>query len=342
MSTVSALTLRPRLRGRGDGFDRRAAFFDLIHQDPVLSAVKLIAEPWDVGEDGYQVGRFPAGWSEWNGRFRDTVRRYWRNDPGTTGELASRLSGSSDLYRAGDRRPSASINFVTAHDGFTLTDLVSYNEKHNEANLEDNGDGTNDNFSWNCGIEGPADDAEINALRGRQKRNFLMTLLLSQGTPMLLSGDEIGRTQNGNNNAYCQDNPTSWIDWNIDGEGEQLLAFVTALIRIRKTHPAFRRRDFFKGRQGHEIDVLWLGIEGRELDAPAWADPDRQALAAFIPGDTGESDFLMLLNSGPGDVEFLLSPPWHDRWECMLSSAEALSSGKTLALCGRSMKLLRR
>lgn len=334
--------LATALAREGHGFDRGAAFFDLIHQDPVLSAVKLIAEPWDVGDDGYQVGRFPAGWSEWNGRFRDTVRRYWRKDPGTTGELASRLSGSSDLYRAGDRRPSASINFVTAHDGFTLTDLVSYNEKHNETNLEDNGDGTNDNFSWNCGTEGPTTDAEINALRGRQKRNFLMTLLLSQGTPMLLAGDEIGRTQNGNNNAYCQDNPISWIDWSIDAEAEHLREFVTALIRIRKAHPAFRRRDFFKGHQGHEIDVLWLGIEGHELDAPAWADPDRQALAAFIPGDTGESDFLMLLNSGPEDVEFLLSPPWHDRWECVLSSEETPSSGKTLALGGRSMKLLRR
>lgn len=334
--------LATALAREAHGFDRGAAFFDLIHQDPVLSTVKLIAEPWDVGDKGYQVGHFPAGWSEWNARFRDTVRRYWRKDPGMIGELASRLSGSSDLYHARDRRPNASINFVTAHDGFTLTDLVSYNEKHNEANLEDNCDGTNDNFSWNCGIEGPTADAEVNALRARQKRNLLMTLLLSQGTPMLLSGDEIGRTQNGNNNAYCQDNPISWIDWTIDGEAECLLDFVTALIRVRKTYPAFRRRDFFKGRRGHEVDVVWLGVEGQELDAPAWADPERQALAAFIPGDAGERDFLILMNSGPGDVEFLLPPPWNDRWECVLASVETSPSGGTLALVGRSMKLLRR
>ncbi|MHB1949955.1 MAG: glycogen debranching protein GlgX [Acidiferrobacteraceae bacterium] len=326
-----------------DGFDPGAAFFDIIHQDPVLSKVKLIAEPWDLGEDGYQVGHFPSGWSEWNASFRDTVRRYWRNEPGTLGDLASRLSGSSDLYGAGGRGPAASVNFVTAHDGFTLADLVTYNEKHNEANLEDNRDGMNDNFSWNCGAEGVSTDPGVAELRDRQKRNLLMTLLLSQGTPMLLAGDEINRTQNGNNNAYCQDNPISWIDWTLRPESEHLLRFVATLIRVRKTHPAFRRRDFFKGREGPQVDVLWFGVEGRELDAPAWAQPDRRALAAFMPGGgPGDSDFLMLLNSDSKEVKFELVAPWHDRWECVLSSAAEPGTGELLALPGRSMKLLQR
>ena len=214
--------------------DRLSAFFDIIHQDPVLSQVKLIAEPWDLGEGGYQVGNFPPGWAEWNGRYRDAIRRYWKGDGAVLGEMASRLSGSSDLYSASGRQPFASINFVTAHDGFTLQDLVSYNHKHNETNLEDNRDGSDENHSWNCGVEGSTDDPAINELRERQKRNFLATLLLSQGVPMICGGDEIGRTQQGNNNAYCQDNEMSWYDWNVSKANQQLLEFTRELIRLKK------------------------------------------------------------------------------------------------------------
>ena len=226
--------------------DRLSAFFDLIQQDPVVSQVKLIAEPWDVGEGGYQVGNFPALWSEWNGKYRDSVRDYWRGADQTLGEFAHRLSGSSDLYASNGRRPSASVNFITAHDGFTLRDLVSYNEKHNEANGEDNRDGENHNRSWNRGAEGPTDDPAINALRARQQRNFLATLFLSQGVPMLLAGDEIGRTQHGNNNAYCQDNEMSWIDW--EHADQDLLYFTVSLLAFRRAHPVFRRRRWFQGR----------------------------------------------------------------------------------------------
>src|SRR5690606_32943404 len=226
--------------------DRLSAFFDLIQQDPVVSQVKLIAEPWDVGEGGYQVGNFPAQWSEWNGKYRDTVRDFWRGEPGTVGEFASRLTGSSDLYQADARRPVASINFVTAHDGFTLRDLVSYNEKHNEANGEGNADGESHNRSWNCGAEGNTDDPDVLACRAAQQRNFPTTLLLSQGVPMLLGGDELGRSQGGNNNAYCQDNEISWYDWGaVD---EELLAFTRRLVELRRAHPVFRRRRWFQGR----------------------------------------------------------------------------------------------
>ena len=225
--------------------DRLSAFFDLVQQDPVVSQVKLIAEPWDVGPGGYQVGNFPPGWTEWNGKYRDTVRDYWRGEPSSLGEFAARLSGSSDLYEGDGRAPFASINFVTAHDGFTLRDLVSYNEKHNEANGEDGRDGEEHNRSWNCGTEGPTDDPEIAALRARQQRNMLATLLLSQGVPMIAHGDEVGRTQAGNNNVYCQDNETSWVDWGaVD---EELLAFTQALTQLRAEHPVFRRRRFFTG-----------------------------------------------------------------------------------------------
>ena len=227
--------------------DRLSAFFDLVQQDPVVSQVKLIAEPWDVGEGGYQVGNFPGLWTEWNGKYRDTVRDYWRGEPATLGEFASRLTGSSDLYEASSRRPSASINFVTAHDGFTLNDLVSYNEKHNEANGEDNRDGESHNRSWNCGVEGPTDDPEILALRRRQMRNFRATLMLSQGTPMIAHGDEIGRTQHGNNNVYCQDSELSWMDWSLVDKNADLLAFARKVTTLRKKHPVFRRRRFFEG-----------------------------------------------------------------------------------------------
>src|SRR5213596_2187933 len=229
--------------------DRLGAFLDIIHQDPILSQVKLIAEPWDLGEGGYQVGKFPVGWAEWNDRYRDAVRSYWKGDGGLIGELAYRMTGSSDLYARSGRRPYASINFVTAHDGFTLQDLVSYNSKHNEANLEENRDGENNNLSWNCGVEGPTDDPAITSLRARQKRNFMATALLSQGVPMLLAGDELGRTQRGNNNAYCQDNELSWIDWSLRDKNEALITFVQRLAQLRRRHPLLHRRSFFQGRR---------------------------------------------------------------------------------------------
>jgi glycogen operon protein len=262
--------------------DRLSAFFDVINQDPVISQVKLIAEPWDVGEGGYQVGNFPPLWAEWNGRYRDTVRKYWKGDEGQLGEFAYRLTGSSDLYQRDGRHPSASINFITAHDGFTLHDLVSYNEKHNEANGENNHDGHNDNASWNYGVEGPTDDPGIIALRERQTRNFLATLLLSQGVPMICGGDEISRTQYGNNNAYCQDNDISWFDWNLDERREALLMFTRRVIELRREHPNLRRRKFFQDRSirkdsaigagGEPIgkDIMWIRPDGEEMTDEEW------------------------------------------------------------------------
>ncbi|MEW6638838.1 MAG: glycogen debranching protein GlgX, partial [Actinomycetota bacterium] len=235
--------------------DKLSAFFDIIRQDPVISQVKLIAEPWDVGEGGYQVGNFPVGWTEWNGKYRDSVRAYWKGEGGLVDELAYRLTGSSDLYERDGRRPTASINFVTAHDGFTLQDLVSYNEKHNEANGEGNNDGESHNLSWNHGVEGPTGDIKVRRLRARQKRNFMATLLLSQGVPMILYGDETGRTQNGNNNAYCQDNETSWMTWDLSGADRNFFEFVRRMVRLRRDHPVFRRRRFFQGRQLRGADV---------------------------------------------------------------------------------------
>ena len=251
--------------------NRLSAFFDIIHQDPILSQVKLIAEPWDVGEGGYQVGNFPILWTEWNGLYRDVMRDFWRGDA-RIGDFTDRFAGSADLYERDGRRPFASINFVTAHDGFTLADLVSYNHKHNEANLEDNRDGTDDNRSWNCGVEGPSDDPEVNALRARQQRNFIATLLLSQGVPMLLGGDEIGRTQHGNNNAYCQDNEISWYDWNVDGDGEALHEFTRRMIQLRAEHPVFRRTTFFAGDTdgGGLPDVFWFRPDGRRMTRREW------------------------------------------------------------------------
>jgi len=254
--------------------DRLSAFFDVINQDPVLSKVKLIAEPWDVGEGGYQVGRFPPLWAEWNGKYRDVVRRYWKGDDGQLAELGYRLTGSSDLYQGDGRRPSASINFVIAHDGFTLQDLVSYNQKHNEANGEDNRDGTNENYSWNCGVEGPTTDEQILELRERQKRNLMMTLLLSQGVPMICGGDEIGRTQLGNNNAYAQDNAISWVDWNLDERQKDLLAFATQLIALRKEHANFHRRKFFQDRAIRPAGVRVPGLDGLDAQDITWYRPD--------------------------------------------------------------------
>jgi glycogen operon protein len=300
--------------------DRLGAFLDIIHQDPILSQVKLIAEPWDLGEGGYQVGNFPVGWAEWNDRYRDTVRSYWKGDSGTVGDLAYRITGSSDLYAHSGRRPYASINFITAHDGFTLSDLVSYNEKHNEANGEDNRDGNNDNRSWNCGVEGPTDDPNIQALRARQKRNLLATLLLSQGVPMMYAGDAIGHSQMGNNNAYCQDNEISWLNWNLQPQDRDLLAFVQRIINLRKRHPTFRRRRFFQGRpiKGANVkDVLWLNPAGNEISEDEWRDASTLCLGMFLSGqglnetdDRGrkvsDENFLVLLNAHHEDVGFTL------------------------------------
>ncbi len=291
--------------------DRLGAFLDIIHQDPILSQVKLIAEPWDLGEGGYQVGKFPVGWAEWNDRYRDVVRGYWKGDGGQMGELGYRVTGSSDLYARSGRRPYASINFVTAHDGFTLQDLVSYNQKHNEANGEDNRDGTDNNRSWNCGVEGPTDDPAVNALRAQQKRNFLATLFLSQGVPMMLAGDAIGHTQNGNNNAYCQDNEISWIDWDPAAIDKSLLSFVQKLITLRKSHPVFRRRNFFQGRAIKGVgvkDILWLRPDGREMTDDEWNADSARSLGVFMSGQgldevdergqpLRDQNFLMLMNA---------------------------------------------
>jgi glycogen operon protein len=320
--------------------DRLSAFFDIIHQDPVLSQVKLIAEPWDLGEGGYQVGNFPPGWAEWNGKYRDTIRSYWKGDGGVLGEMAHRLSGSSDLYGASGRQPYASINFVTAHDGFTLTDLVSYNHKHNEANEEQNRDGSDDNLSWNCGVEGVTDDSEINELREKQKRNFLATLLLSQGVPMISGGDELGRTQQGNNNAYCQDNEISWFDWNLTKSNQQLLEFVKQLIKLKKNHPVFQRRRFFQGRkiQGSEVkDISWFHADGKEMTDEEWQMGFR-SLCMRLSGDaieevdakgraiSGET-FLLLLNAHHEAVPFTL--PAHKRgvrWELIFDTSVPVPS----------------
>lgn len=315
-----------------------SSFFTIIHQDPVISQVKLIAEPWDVGEGGYQVGNFPVGWTEWNGKYRDSVRAYWKGEGGVVGDLAYRLTGSSDLYERGGRRPYASINFVTAHDGFTLEDLVSYNGKHNEANGEDNRDGENHNISWNFGVEGPTDDPQVSALRARQKRNFLATLLLSQGVPMLLSGDEMGRTQQGNNNAYCQDNEISWLDWNLDAGDKELLAFVRRLIRLRKEHPVLHRRRFFQGRRikGADVkDITWLTPEGREMTDEEWHSSFARGLglqmAGVVEGEYDaqgrpqkDDDFLLLFNANDAELLFTLPPyPEDARWGLLLDTSYA-------------------
>jgi len=315
--------------------DRLSSFFDVIHQDPVISQVKLIAEPWDLGEGGYQVGNFPPGWAEWNGRYRDTMRRYWKGDGGQVGELAYRLTGSSDLYEQGGRRPSASINFVTAHDGFTLADLVAYTEKRNEANGEDNRDGSDLNFSTNCGVEGPTDDPDVLALRERMQRNFLAALLLSQGVPMLSGGDEIGRTQQGNNNAYCQDNELTWFDWPAAGTAARLNDFTRRLIRLRLDHPVFRRRRFFQGRRirGSAVkDLSWLRPDGAEMTDEEWTDGESRCLGLQLAGDAIEEvddlglpirddTFLLLLNAGDTAASFLL--PDHEpriEWELVLDT----------------------
>jgi isoamylase len=317
--------------------DRLGAFFDIIHQDPVLSQVKLIAEPWDVGAGGYQVGNFPVLWSEWNGKYRDTVRRFWKGDGDTLAEFATRLSGSSDLYQNDGRKPSASINFITCHDGFTLHDLVSYNDKHNEANGEDNQDGANDNNSWNCGAEGPTDDPAINALRWQQQRNFLTTLLLSQGVPMLLAGDEFSHTQQGSNNTYCQDNERTWLNWELSAEQQAFYDFVRSVIRLQRTQPVFQRRKFFLGRpiRGEDIlDISWFEPSGEEMTEEAWNTGYARCLGVRWAGDLiGETDengvpivgdtILLLMNAHHDAIPFTL-PALKDgqQWERLLNTAE--------------------
>jgi isoamylase len=343
--------------------DQLSSFFTLVHQDPVLSQIKLIAEPWDVGEGGYQVGNFPVRWAEWNGKYRDAIRRFWKGQGAGMGELAFRLTGSSDLYENDGRRPYSSINFVTAHDGFTLRDLVSYDGKHNDANGEENRDGADDNASWNCGAEGPTDDAGVLALRRRQTRNLVATLFLSQGTPMLSGGDEIGRTQQGNNNAYCQDSEVSWFDWEIDDERRATLAFTKRLIALRAAHPALHRAKFFKGRTifGDDVrDVMWFAFDGRPMNAEDWKTPWAKSLTVFYSGkgldtvDEGgnpveDDDLLMLIHGGPEPLEFTLPVvgATEAAWELLLDTArdeprESSPGGVKLEVEARSLRLYRR
>ena len=358
--------LAPTLAREVHAVDRFGAFLDIVHQDPVLSRVKLIAEPWDLGEGGYQVGNFPIGWTEWNNRYRDSIRAYWKGEGSLIGELAYRLTGSSDLYEQSGRRPYASINFVTCHDGFTLTDLVSYNDKHNIENLEDNRDGESHNLSWNMGEEGPvARNQNINNARRQQKRNILATLLLSQGVPMLLAGDEMGRTQNGNNNAYCQDNEISWVNWDIDSHDREFMVFVRNIIRLRKRHPVFRRRHFFQGRhiKGVNVkDILWLRPDGEEMTDNEWSMYHARCLGLLLHGDAIEEHdergsrihddtYLLLLNANAKPVAFRM--PGHvgiARWCVEIDTCyvhgkrpdrSTFNTGESYTLQGRSTTLLR-
>ncbi|WP_432570372.1 glycogen debranching protein GlgX [Kineococcus sp. SYSU DK005] len=352
--------------------DRLSAFFDLVQQDPIVSQVKLIAEPWDVGEGGYQVGGFPPLWTEWNGRYRDTVRDFWRGEPGTLADFASRITGSSDLYEHSGRKPIASINFVTAHDGFTMRDLVSYNDKHNEANGEGGADGESHNRSWNCGVEGPTDDPEVVALRARQHRNLLATLLLSQGVPMILHGDELGRTQAGNNNVYCQDNELAWVDWKLSAPQRELLEFSRRVVQLRRTEPVFQRRRFFAGDAQHggesEIgDIEWFAADGTEMTGADWGDGANRCVMVFLNGEAipepdrrGErivgDSFLVMYNPWHEPVEFTLpEKAYGDDWRPRLDTADdqvglvsifteesAFSPGTTLPVAARSVLVLAR
>jgi len=342
--------------------DRLGAFFDIIHQDPILSQVKLIAEPWDVGVGGYQVGNFPVLWSEWNGKYRDNVRRFWKGDGGTLNEFATRLSGSSDLYQDDGRKPYASVNFITCHDGFNLQDLVSYNEKHNEANGENNQDGANDNNSWNCGAEGPTDDPAIRSLRAQQKRNFMTTLILSQGVPMLLAGDELSHTQQGNNNTYCQDSELTWLNWQLNDEEREFLEFVREVIAIRRTQPVFQRRKFFQGRAifGADIgDITWFEPSGKPMGEEAWQAGFNQCFGFHLAGDLiGDVDergqpvigdsILILMNAYHEAIPFRLPVRVKgQRWQRLIDTADPkaerqwLSASKRYNLKGRSIVVLR-
>jgi len=346
--------------------DRLATFFEVVQQDPVVSQVKLIAEPWDVGPGGYQVGNFPPLWTEWNGKFRDTVRDFWRGEQATLGEFASRITGSSDLYQDDGRRPYASINFVTAHDGFTLNDLVTYNEKHNEANGEDNQDGESHNRSWNCGVEGPTDDQEVVELRSRQRRNLMATMLLSQGVPMILHGDEFGRTQHGNNNAYCQDNEVSWVDWSLLETNSELVEFTAALARFRKAHPVFRRRRFFAGRpirKGEELrDIAWFTPSGEEMTEQNWEDDFGKCIVIFLNGEgipdldsrgmrVVDDSFLMAFNAHFEDIEITLPEvEYGPEWTVVVDTTtgrvgdgeKPVVAGGQLTLTARSLVVLQR
>jgi glycogen operon protein len=337
-----------------------SSFFDTIHQDPTLADVKLIAEPWDVGEGGYQVGNFPVLWAEWNGKYRDTVRRFWKGDSGLLSDFAYRLTGSSDLYQMDGRRPYASINFITAHDGFTLCDLVSYNEKHNEANGDNNTDGANDNDSWNMGAEGPTDDPAINELRERQMRNFLATLILSQGVPMVCGGDEFARSQKGNNNGYCQDNELTWYHWKLSPSRERLLEFTSKLIHLRRDHPNLHRRKFFQDRviRGSVVrDIAWYNTDGGELSEESWTTAWNRSLALMLNGKTlaitdedggpiVDDSFLILVNAAPEGVEFTLpEPPVESPWTQVLNTENiedpfaAETLGEKVIVGGRSMRI---
>jgi glycogen operon protein len=344
-------------------FDGHSGFLDAVGQDPVLRKVKLVAEPWDVGDGGYQLGGFPPGWAEWNDRYRDAVRRFWKGDSGLTGEVASRVTGSSDLFGRRGRRPWASINFVTAHDGFSLRDLVSYDHKHNEANGEENRDGTDANHSWNCGAEGPSDDPAIRRLRLLQQRNLLTTLLVSQGIPMLLAGDELGRTQGGNNNAYCQDNEVSWLDWDLDAEGRSLLEFTRRLVHLRRDHIVFHRHRFFRGLRTPDSDIediVWLRSDGHPRQQEDWEDPESRYVAFVLSGEAfgyhltasgePESDqtFLVILNAQPEPLAFRLPPRrLGTRWQAVLDTTvdgsppeRVYADGESLQVEGRSVLLL--
>ncbi|RLK61215.1 glycogen debranching protein GlgX [Actinokineospora cianjurensis] len=347
--------------------DRLSAFFDIVQQDPVISQVKLIAEPWDVGPGGYQVGNFPPLWTEWNGKYRDTVRDFWRGEPATLGEFASRITGSSDLYQEDGRKPFASINFVTAHDGFTLNDLVSYNEKHNGANGEDNRDGADDNRSWNCGAEGPTDDAEVNDLRARQRRNMIATTMLSQGVPMLLHGDEMARTQDGNNNGYCQDSELSWVDWSLAETHSDLIDFTAGVVALRARHPVFRRRRFFAGRpirRGDELrDIAWFTPSGQEMSHEDWESGFGRCVVTFLNGEgipdldtrgerVTDDSFLLCFNAHHEDIAAIVPDgDYGAEWEVVLDTATGevspplprTFSGKSeLLLPSRSLIVLRR
>jgi glycogen operon protein len=349
--------------------DRLSVFFDLVQQDPVVSQVKLIAEPWDLGDGGYQVGGFPPLWTEWNGRYRDTVRDFWREESASLPEFASRITGSSDLYESSGRRPIASVNFVTAHDGFTLRDLVSYNQKHNEANGENNADGENHNRSWNCGVEGETRDRAVRTLRARQQRNFLTTLLLSQGVPMILHGDEIGRTQRGNNNAYCQDNEIAWVDWRTNAVDKPLLEFAGRLVELRKKHPVFRRRRFF---EGHDVrgaratdEIAWFRPDGRAMGGEDWTNGHALAVCVFLNGSNmaevdyrGEAltddSFLLLMNGHGEAIEFVLPDRSFGReWRVELDTSDdaagtataeprLVRTGTVHPVTGHGLVLLRR
>ena len=356
--------LAPALARDGTGFNKFHAFFKVIQQDPILSQAKLIAEPWDVGDGGYQVGNFPVPFSEWNGKFRDAMRSFWRGDEGFIGEVAYRLTGSPDLYQHDGRPPYASVNFITSHDGYTLNDLVSYNDKHNEANGDENRDGDNHNRSWNCGVEGPTDDPSINSLRRRQQRNFMTVLFLSQGVPMLLAGDEFGRTQEGNNNAYCQDNEISWLNWQWNEKQKRLLEFTRKLIQLRREHPVFRRPKFFQGRRvrGGEIkDAMWFNPGGNEMSEEEWNSPLVRCLGMLVSGDAvdlvnehGEpvrdDTFLLLINAHHEPILFVLPGEEHLEWEQILDTTnedgflkdpKKFSSGDDVDLDGRATYLFK-